>query len=144
MIGTEAGRRAFSVAEIILALAMISVAVLTLLGLSLRSLQSSRKVLDTSSGQLVAEQVLERLVYEAERNSTALIWTSISTPYQQDTVTMGQTVFNVTVYVTDVAGFVAPKRLRKLDSTVIWQDAPQGKAGQGRLKIEATRLLHEP
>lgn len=142
-------RGGFSVAEILLALALVSVAILTLLGLSLRSLQMDRKSGDLVAGQLVAEQILERLCYEAERNSTGPIWNaSVPSPYSVDLVSAGGSDFRITTYVTDVidaaSSFTAGRRLRQLRSVVEWSDAPQGKAGEGRLRISATRLIHEP
>lgn len=137
-------------AEVLLALALISVAILTLLGLSLRSLQMDRKSGDLVAGQLVAEQILERLCYAAEANASAPIWAaSPPTPYSLDLVTAGGSNFQVTTYVTDVVDstssfLVSGKRLRQLRSVVEWSDAPQGKAGKGRLRISATRLIHEP
>lgn len=136
-------------AEVLLALALISVAILTLLGLSLRSLQMDRKSGDLVAGQLVAEQILERLCYDAEANASGPLWAvSPPTPYSVDLVTAGGSNFQVTTYVTDVvdatSSFTSGRRLRQLRSVVEWSDAPQGKAGKGRLRISATRLIHEP
>ena len=136
-------------AEVLLALALISVAILTLLGLSLRSLHMDRKSGDLVAGQVVAEQILERLCYDAERNSGSPIWVPVpAVPYSVDLVTAGGSDFRVTTYITDVVDvastFSAGRRLRQLRSVVEWTHAPQGKAGQGRLRISATRLIHEP
>ena len=101
------------------------------------------------SEEWVAEQILERLCYEAERNSTGPIWNvSVPSPYSVDLVSAGGSDFRITTYVTDVidaaSSFTAGRRLRQLRSVVEWSDAPQGKAGKGRLRISATRLIHEP
>lgn len=140
-------RRGFSVAEVILSLALITVVVLGLIGVSLYSMSASRKSRDLTAGLMVAEQVIERLVYDAESNAGAALWTANSaTAYQQQTVSMSGSAFNVTVYVSDVSPgvFGAGTRLKKLDGLVVWQDAPQGKARQGRLQVRTSRLLHEP
>ena len=143
-------RRGFSLAEILLALGLITIVVLTLLALSLQSLKTNQKINDTTAGQLVAEQVLERIAYQAESSNTAAVWpiNNPLAPYSADQVTVGDSVFNVTVYATDVTDssglMIAPKRLKELDATVIWQNDQQGKAGQGNLRIQATRLVHEP
>jgi Tfp pilus assembly protein PilV len=136
------------VAEVILALALITMVVLGLLGVSLYSMTASRKSRDVTAGLMVAEQVLDRMVYEAESTAGAALWTTnnAGAVYHQQVVTMNPSMFNVTIYVSDVAPatFAAGTRLKKLDGLVVWQDAPQGKARQGQLQIRATRLLHEP
>lgn len=140
-------RRGFTIAEILLALALITVVILTLLGLSIQSLVVGQKSQDLVGGQLVAEQVTERLVYGAESNPAAALWGhNLATHYAQETVTLGPTVFNVTTYVNDVAptDFAINRRLKRLESVVIWQEAQQGKKNAGRLEIRTTRLLHEP
>ncbi|MBT9582949.1 hypothetical protein IV102_06340 [bacterium] len=144
-------RQGFTVAEILLALALISVVVLTLIGLSLYSLNANRKSRDVSAGQLVAEQVLERLVYEADTSPASPIWAqnSQSVAYAEQQVTVEPSVFNVTTYVSNVndqAGtiFVAGRRLKRLEALVVWQDAQAGKSGYGRLSVRATRLVNEP
>lgn len=142
--------RGFTVAEVLLALALITIAVLTLLGLSLYSLNASRKSRDVTAGQMVAEQTLERLVYEADTNPASTLWSqnSQTVPYQQQQVTMEPSVFNVTVFVSNVVDtggqFVAGSRLKRLESLVVWQDAQNGKSGYGQLRVRATRLVHEP
>lgn len=145
-------RRGFSLAEVLLALALITIVVLTLLGLSIQSLSASQKTRDLTAGQLAAEQVVERLVYEGDTTGPlSPFWTQNSAlaPYNQQNVTISNTVFNVTTYLNDVVDspglFVGQKkRLKRLNSTVIWQDAQQGKANQGRLQLQTTRLVHEP
>jgi len=138
------------VAEVLLALALLVVAVLALLGLSLQTMKTNQKINDTTAGQLVGEQALERIAYQAESSGTAAVWSSNSliTPYSMDQVTQGDTVFNVTVYAVDVVDspptFTAGHRLKQIESTVIWQNAPTGKVSQGRMNIHAMRLVHEP
>lgn len=137
-------------AEIILALALVAVAVMALAALSLRSLQANRKVDDTLTGQLVAEQYTERVVYEAESSASAAVWSysSATVPYQTDVANMGDTAFNVTMYASDVVDvpgqFISGKRLKHLETRVTWQNAPNGKGGYGRLQVHASRLVHEP
>lgn len=142
-------RAGFTVAEVLLALALTVVALLALLGLSLRSLQSSRKANDTLGGQLVAEQALERLAQQAEQAATAPVWShALSTPYQNVVLTQASTAFNVTVYASDVpvsgSSFVGGKKLKCLEAWVRWQDAPNGKSGYGVLQVRASRLVHQP
>jgi len=141
-------RGGFTVAEVVLALALVSVTVLTLMGLCLRTLQANRKNVDTGMGQLVAEQAIEQIAMSAEASATAPVWASNSAvvAYSSDTVQVAGTTFQVTTYATDVAPtvFVATKRLKRLQTRVVWKDLQQGKMGYGNLRAESTRLVHEP
>jgi Tfp pilus assembly protein PilV len=143
--------RGFTVAEVVLALALISVTVLTLLGLCLRTLQASRKTIDTGSGQMVLEQALEAVAQAAESSDAAAVWASNSatTPYSSDPVLLNDVTYLVSVYATDVVAasglpFAADKRLKLLRATVEWRDLPQGRMGYGLLRASSTRLVHEP
>lgn len=135
----------FTIAEILLSLGFLAVVLLTLLGLATQALQSNRKNLDTAAGQLVADQALERAAYDAEQSASAAIWSinSLTVPVSSTTVTMGSVPYGVTLYANDSL-VVAGKRLKRIRARVIWADAPDGKAGQGQLKVEAARLIHEP
>jgi hypothetical protein len=89
----------------------------------------------------VAEQVLERLVYEADTNPTSPIWAhnSQAVAYSEQQVVVEPSVFNVTTYISNVNDqggtiFVAGRRLKRLEAQVVWQDAQAGKAGYGRLR----------
>lgn len=143
--------RGFTVAEVVLALALISVTVLTLLGLCLRTLQASRKTIDTGSGQMVLEQALEAVAQAAEKSDSAAVWgtNSASLPYSSDAILLNQTTYQVTVYATDVAvtsgvPFAADKRLKLLRATAVWRDQQQGRMGYGVFRASSTRLVHEP
>ena len=55
----------FSIAEVLLSLGLLTVVLLTLLGLATQALHTNRKNLDTAAGQLVADQALDiRLLKE--------------------------------------------------------------------------------
>ena len=135
----------FTIAEILLSLGLLAVVLLTLLGLATQALQSNRKNLDTAGGQLVADQALERAVYDAEQSSSAPVWAvnSLTVPMSTTIVTLGTTPYSVTLYANDSLT-VASKRLKRIRARVVWADAPNGKAGQGQFQVEAARLVHEP
>lgn len=146
------GCRGYTLAEILLSISLLTIVLLTLLGLCLRTLQSSRKSIDTGAGQIVADQALEQLAFAAESSATAPVWlapSSVTVAYSTDTVTVQGTSFEVTTYAADVVASAAPffvpgKRLRQLTTRVIWKDLAQGKMGYGRLNAQASRLVHEP
>lgn len=142
-------RRAFTLAEVLLALALITVALLSLIGLCVQALHTGSKSADLSVGVMLAEQEVERLAYAAENAPGSAFWTtnSATTVYASQTVTVGNGSFDTSLYVTDVGGVFAPpaKRLKQIHSVVTWTDAgSNGRPGQGRLRATAVRLLHEP
>lgn len=138
----------FTLAEILLAMTLITLVLLVLLGLTLRSLDMDRKSQDLVAGQLTAQQVLGRLVYEAQQSDTAALWNTNSPtlPYLQDQVSNGDSVFNVTVYVTDVSSSAFPsgQRLKHLDARVTWSQQSVARRSLGQLEVRSNRLLHEP
>lgn len=138
-------RRGFSVAEVLLALALITVTILALLGVSIYSLSADRKSRDLVAGQMVAEQALERLVYSVENNADAGLWyqNDATTTYAQEVVTLTPTDYRVSTYVTDYGGYPIGRRLKLVECLVTWEGAPQGKVRQGRLQVRTSRLVHE-
>lgn len=139
-----ARQQGFSVAEVLLAMALITVTLLALIGVSIFSLSVDRKSRDLVAGQMVAEQAVDRLVYAAESNPAASFWAhEVGLGlYEQQVVTLTPTDYQVTMYVADL-GFPAPRRLKQIDCEVTWQGVPQGKVRQGQLRIRASRLIHE-
>ena len=138
-------QRGFSVAEVLLALALITVTILALLGVSIYSLSADRKGRDLVAGQMVAEQALERIVYAAESNADAGLWyqnDAVAT-YASQVVTLTPTDYRVATYVTDLGGYPIGRRLKLVECLVTWEAAPQGKVRQGRLQVRGNRLLHE-
>ena len=151
MVAILSRRRGFTVAEVLLAILLIAVSLLTLLGLSLRTLQANRKTIDTGSGQMVAEQLIEEIAHSAEISKTAPVWAvnSAVVAYSTDVVVIQGTPFEATTYAVDVVAsspplFAATKRLKKLTTEVIWKDLAQGKMGYGQLHARASRLVNEP
>jgi Tfp pilus assembly protein PilV len=143
--------RGFSLAEVVLALALIAVTVLTLLGLSLRTLQANRKVIDTGAGQMVLEQALEQMAHEAESSDSVALWShnSLTVAYSSDPITLGNITYLVSIYAHDLTAasgtpFASDKRLKLLQGSVVWRDLQQGRSGYGQLRAQSSRLVHEP
>lgn len=141
----------FTLAEILLSLSLITIVVLALLGLSIRSLKGTQKSEDLTVGQLVAEQHIERLIYEAETNATSPFWAhnNPSAPYSTQTVDSNGSKFQLSIYISDVSasvdgGFSVGRRLKLVQGDVTWHDAPQGKRDLGILNIRVSRMVHEP
>lgn len=148
-----ARRAAFTLAEVLLALALVTIVLLSVVGLALNAMSAMSKSVDVSAGISVAEQQIERLAYDAESAPSSAFWTfnnQVNT-YSTGQVTVGASRFNTATYVSDVADsggnfVVSGKRLKQVKTVVIWSDAgPDGKkAGKGTLRASAARLVHEP
>lgn len=143
------GRRVgFSLAELLLALALATITILTLMALSLSGLRSNRKSTDTVSGRLVAETRMQELIYAMQSGQGEGLWLhSASSPYSVDTVRLGNLDFQLVVYTSDPdPTLVAPNRLRNLEVRAEWMGGEGGasRAGMGRLQARCVRLVHEP
>ena len=133
-------------AEFVLAMALASVALLSLVAISLSALKSNRKATDTAVGALLAEQQVEQLVYAMQADSTAAIWAHVPpAEYSVDTINVSNTDFTVVVYARDPdPTFTDPHRLKRLEVVVKWCDSQAGnRAGMGKLEARAARLVRQ-
>jgi type II secretory pathway pseudopilin PulG len=151
-------RRAFTVAELVLALALLAVGVLATAALSISLLRGDRKAIDSSVGTMVARQVLKQHVDQVRANipvgRKASFWAQdwVNTPWQTGTVRNNDTDFSYAIYahtVTDTSGTpvgsaLPNNRLRKLNVLVHWWASEQARrSGYGKLQASATMLIHE-
>lgn len=140
--------KGFTLAEFLLAIALASVALLTLVAVSITALRSNRKSTDTAVGFLLADQTAEQTIYSMQSNTSAPIWNhNLPSEYSLDTVNLSNQDFTVIVYARDpVAGLVAPHRLKRIEVVTRWWDAQSNpsRAGMGRLEARAVRLVREP
>ncbi|MFN8612210.1 MAG: hypothetical protein U0931_31990 [Vulcanimicrobiota bacterium] len=138
----------FTLAEFVLAIALAAVALLSLVAVSLSALRSNRKATDTTTGYLLAEQVVEQTVYGMQANTLAPIWNhNLPAEYSLDVVNLNNQDFTVIVYARDpVAGLVAPHRLKRIEVVARWWDAQSSstRSGMGRLEARSVRLVREP
>lgn len=135
----------------ILSLALITIAALTLVALSFTSISSRQKAQDTSAAVLVAEEQLSRTIIEVENFSDDEhdeFWGSSGPDhYRSGDQTMGGTDYHYTITSTEVpTGTSEPNRLRKINVTVWWWslDPEESRVGSGRLDYNIIRLLREP
>jgi uncharacterized protein (TIGR02598 family) len=144
-IKTQAG---FSIAEVILALGLLSVAVLALIGLATTALQARQKSDDTVIAKQVAESQLTRVIElalddEAYRNS--FFDASGTEPFNEGNVTVGDTEYSFSISVNDLNLDVEPNRLVKVEAVVSWWGGEEsGRQGAGRLSTKLSRLVNEP
>lgn len=139
---------AFTLAEVIISLALTVIVVLTLLGLGLTALQGNRKSTDLVAGQMAAEQELRELLYDAKANATAPLWSvnSRTAPYQVDPLTLSGTTYKIYTYASDVTIVPPPYRgLKKVECIATWWDAPSGaRTGYGVLQASASQFVNVP
>lgn len=133
----------------ILALALAAVAVLSLAALSLSALRGERKASDTLVGQLVAEEAINKLIYDMQSSTTHAVWghNSAVLEYGVQPTVSSATEFTLVTYARDVdAPAFAPRRLKRLRIVARWWRSDQAarRTGMGKLEAQAVRLVREP
>ena len=148
-MGCRIDSRGFSLAEVLLAMALSAVAVLTLIALSLSALRSERKSSDSLVGQLVADEAIERLVYDAQANSAHPIWGADDSvnAYAVETIVSSETNFTLVTYARDVdSATFTPRKLKRIEVVSHWwgsESNAKGRSGMGKLEAHAIRLVRE-
>lgn len=128
-------------------MALVTVVLLSLVALSLAALKSNRKATDSSTGQLVAEQRMDQLIYGMQADATLAIWNhNLPTAYSVDQVNLSNTDFLVAVYARDPdPTLVAPNRLKRLEVVASWWGGDSSnRAGMGQLRARFVRIVREP
>ena len=145
--------RAFTLAELMLAVGLIAVVVLSVLGLGISVLRGSRKAIDTTVGQQVAEGELQRVIYQAEANTADPLWSqnSATTAYLTYPIVVKNTTFSVALYAQDLVdsstglplGNTTFNQSLKVDARVSWWDS-NGNQGYGNLQASASQVIDGP
>lgn len=151
-------RRAFSLAELLVALGLISVAILGLLALSIALAKGNQEGIDKTIGGEVASQLTDRLVAQLRSDTPpgtrSGFWNNdyTATPWDQGTFQNNGTTYNYKLYAETVrdtsgqpvGGGTAGNRLKKVDVYVWWWDSEtKAHQGYGELKVLSTRLVSE-
>ena len=153
-------RQGFTLPEIVFALGLLLVAVLSAALLGFSTLASNRKATDTQSGALVASQVLDSEIQAAAQDPTSAFWNQNSalTVYETQTVTAGVTPYQARIYVSNVTIAAdntipgapatpapAAQTLKRVDVTVNWWDSQtKNRQGYGQLETRACRMVYGP
>lgn len=135
----------FSLAEILLGVALAAVVVLTLVALSLTALKGNRKAGDQTLAQTLAHQQLEREIYQAQQDTTAAFWgaDSDANPLSQNDLTVGTQTFRAALYVSEASTSEAPN-LKRCRLRMSWWGGEKGRPGYGRLSTEIVRYACKP
>lgn len=138
-----ARRKATTLAEVILALGLFVVVILSATQLAFIALNSNTKTTDEIAADTLAQQTIENFIYGLPPGSSTF-WTTttFAVPYQQDTVNLGTQSFQRALYVTDYG--LTVDGLRSVRVRISWGNGDVGKAGQGVQIAEVTRLVSAP
>ena len=141
-------------AEVMLAVGLLGVVVLSVVALGISALRANRKALDSSAGQLVASSELQKTIYEAQNvgpgdplwsrdNATDAMTTRVNK--------VGDTEFKVAIYATELRDASGPlggatrNRAKKVEVLVTWWDAgAEGRQGYGQLRTRRSRIVNGP
>jgi Tfp pilus assembly protein PilV len=148
----------FSLAEMLVALGLISVAVLSVLALSISIAKGNQEGTDRATGAVVARQlvnrVLDRLRADIPAGTNADFWDNehTSTPFDSGVFRSNNTDYQYKVYAqsvedssgVSVGGTTPDNRLKKVDVIVWWWDSEKTeRQGYGKLEVRNTRLVSE-
>lgn len=136
--------RGFSLAEVMLAVALAAVVVLTLVALGLTALTGNQKSGDLSIAQSTAHQLLEVEIYNAQQNSASPLWTANddANPWKTSQVTQGKEQYTVALYAVDVSDAAVPN-LKRCRLRLSWWSG-ESRQGYGALHTEAVRFASRP
>jgi len=136
---------AFSLPEVVLAVALAAIVVLLLVALGLSALKSNQKASDQVLAQSLAHQWVERELYQAQQNASSGLWSANSdtSAYSTQQVSVGLNSYQMALYVSDFNDPATP-RLKRLRLRVSWWDGDDRRAGYGRLSTEVIRFASSP
>ncbi|MCA9781616.1 MAG: hypothetical protein KC800_33090 [Candidatus Eremiobacteraeota bacterium] len=153
---------AYSLAEVLLALGLLSIALLALVGQSTLLVKSNQKADDRSIALDLSRQVIERASQSAEtdnpagRNADIFNYTSAANPFVRDTERIGFTDYDYELYITDVTNQMSGSilgsgptgtesthvRLKLFQAKVYWWNGEtQSRTEYGKLEVETSRLI---
>lgn len=151
-------QRAFSLAEMLVALGLIAVAILSILALSISITRGNQEGTDRAIGGVVARQLVKRLVdrlrADIPAGTRADFWDNEHgvTPFEDDVFRSNNTEFQYKIFATSVTdgtgdsvgGATVGNRLKKVDIVVNWWNSEtEQRQGYGQLEIRNTRLVSE-
>lgn len=152
----------FSLSEVLLAIALISIALLALIGQSALLAHSSQKVDDRTVALDIGRSVVDRITKEALNDEPAgrleEVWEqdSRTDPFEEDAITVGFTEYSYTLYIYDVVNITSGQtlgtgptgtenegtRLKRFDVKVEWWGGEsQQRSGAGKLSVQSSKLV---
>ena len=152
----------FSLAELLLAILVTTVAILGIMALAISLLRGTQKTVDISAAQVAADHVMTTLIYQAQNDipsgEHSALWdhnfTSAGPPYKSGTYTLNHTDFEYRIDAQDAtdmggtkvgtASGLSDNRLKVVQINMSWWGQKQGeREGYGKLQFSSIRLIHE-
>lgn len=138
-------------AELILAVGLITVAILFLVGLSTATLRASDKSSKLYPGYQVARKELDRVCSSAAGDPNFWLQDYLATPWESGSIRVGTTEFNFEIFARTLldestsaplgTSTSANNRVKKVDIVVSWSGGER--QGQGQLRVRASQLVNE-
>jgi Tfp pilus assembly protein PilV len=151
-------KRGFSLAELVLAIGLFAVAILSILGLSILVGKTNQEGDDRLVGEVVGGILLDRVVDQVRSDSPAGtaddFWNNehVTDPWDESDISNGGTEYKYRITAQSVftssgvpvGGSTPNNRLKKVDVTVWWWDSDtQQRQGYGKLQVSNSRLVSE-
>ncbi|MCA9796935.1 MAG: prepilin-type N-terminal cleavage/methylation domain-containing protein [Candidatus Eremiobacteraeota bacterium] len=155
-------RRGFTLAELIVAIAFLAIIVLSLTALATQAVRYSRKGVDTSVGNEVAQSNLERHIRQAMLDNPSgdydRFWNNphVATPFVTGQEQVGKTEFTYAIYAQtlldqtngtnlgSLSGGLSDNRVKQVWCVVHWYDSQvKARQGYGQLEARATTIIAE-
>ncbi|MEW6281945.1 MAG: hypothetical protein AB1758_25295 [Candidatus Eremiobacterota bacterium] len=153
-------KKAFSLTELLLAVGLLALVLLTLIAMTTSAIRSNQKAVLLGPANQLAESLMSRTLYEVENDippgTRDNFWNYAgATPWKTNPVPppkIGDTAYEWAIYaqtVTDTSG--APlggpdNRVKKVDIVIWWWDSKSTggtRKGYGRMELQASRLVNE-
>ena len=154
---SDLGHNAFTLGEVLVALGLIAVAILSVLALSISIARTNQESVDQSVGGLVATQLLDSLIDKLRADPSSTLRKNFldrnytTTPFESGTITNNGTDYEYEIFARtvtntsgDPVGATMERRLKRVDIVVSWWDAKDTqRQGYGKLQFSQTRLVGE-
>lgn len=155
---SRTARSAFTLAECVLALALLTMILLTLVGTTISSLRASEKSALLGPATQVSDSLMNRTLYQVANDlpagSNASFWGAAGLwrgPIQE---TIGGVNYEYVIYANTVldaaggplGGAIPNNRVKKVDIRVWWWEARSNngtRQGYGKMEVQASRLVEE-
>jgi len=141
----------FSLAEVLMALAIFAAALVALMSVTLASLRISRKSSTLTAGASQADCILQREVSKvlADRppgSKTQFFsqdFASPNNPWKQGTAQVGPTVYNYRMHTTTVQTGMAGNRMKRAFMVVTWWSKDGVRSDHGKMEARSSLLVNE-
>ena len=154
------GYRGLSLAEIIVAIAILAITLFSLLSVLVSGMQADKKAFLLATASNLADTELERAIQgvaQADQGTRDAFWNGEfphpGSPYRSGTRTVNNTQFDFSIHavtVFDTSGVAVgdtegdnDHRLKQLDIYVRWYESSTAKLGQGQTVHHQRRLITE-